>query len=127
MFDIKPIIRSLEKDERILAAYLLGSAARGQMRLDSDIDIALMLLPGKTLSALEVMDLAASLTPRDGRVVDLGLITSQNLVYASEAILSGNRFLCRNEFQADLGAATFLGLAAQYRFERQEIINGYTH
>jgi predicted nucleotidyltransferase len=127
MFDINPIKRLLEKDDRILAAYLLGSAARGQMRSDSDIDIALMLVPGKSISSLEVMDLAASLTPRDGRSVDLGLLTSQNLVYASEAILSGNRFLCRDKFKADLGASTLLGLAVQYRFERQEIVDGYTH
>ena len=80
MLDINPIKQALEKDDRILAAYLLGSAATGQMRPDSDIDIAMMLVPGETLSGLEMMDLAASLTPRDGRSVDLGLLTSQNLV-----------------------------------------------
>lgn len=127
MLDIKSIKQLLEKDDRILAAYLLGSAVKGEMRPDSDIDIALMLKPGKTILSVELIELASSMTIPAGRSVDLGIMTSQNLIYASQVILSGNRFLCRDEFQADLNAATLLGLTLQYKFERQEIVDGYTH
>ena len=126
MFDISGIKQNLNQDNRILAAYLLGSAAHGQLRPDSDIDIAILSVSSAVFSPLDLADLATELTLVAGRSVDLGVVSSQNLIYASEAILTGRRFLCRNVFQTDLRAATLLGLAAQFKFERQEIINGYT-
>lgn len=127
MFDLNLITQQINQDTRILAAYLMGSAANGGMRPDSDVDIALLPKPGQKLSPLDLADMSVSITLSVGRVVDLGVITSQNLIYASEAILKGRRILCHNQFQTDLSVATLLGLTAQLKFERQEIQNGYTH
>jgi hypothetical protein len=58
--------------------------------------------------------------------VDVGILSSRNLIYASEALLKGRRFFCRDTFQTDLAVATLLGLAARFKFERREIIDAYT-
>lgn len=120
------IISSLSGDSRILAAYLLGSAARDALRPDSDLDIAIMPAAGVHFTALELAELAAQLTPLAGRPVDIGLVSPANLIYAREAILSGRRIVCRNPFQADLAAATLLGLAAQFDYERREVVHAYS-
>ena len=127
MLDLSPIEPEIERDRRILSAYVLGSAVSGRMRPDSDLDIAV--LPVATagpLSQVDIAELSATLSLAAGRAVDVGVLSSRNLIYASEAILKGERFFCRDRFQADLAAATLLGLAAQFRYERREIVDAYT-
>lgn len=127
MLDLSPIEQEIARDRRILSAYLLGSAVSGRMRPDSDLDIAV--LPVATaglLGQVDIAELSTNLSLAAGRTVDVGILSSRNLIYASEAILKGERFFCRDTFQADLAAATLLGLAIQFRFERREIVDAYT-
>jgi len=127
MLDLSPIELEIDRDPRILSAYVLGSAVSGRMRPDSDLDIAV--LPVATaglLHQVDIAELSATLSLAAGRVVDLGVLSSRNLIYASEAILKGERFFCRDTFQADLAAATLLGLFIQFNFERREILDAYT-
>ena len=115
----------LDADERILAGFLLGSACRGELRHDSDVDIAILPVGGKELSPVELLELAAALTMETGYLIDLGILSSANLVYARQAILTGERFMCRNESQVDYRVASLLGLAMQFCHERQEILDAY--
>jgi predicted nucleotidyltransferase len=96
------------------------------MRPDSDLDIAVLPVAAKPLSQVDVSELSASLSLAATRTVDVGVLSSRNLIYASEAILKGRRFFCRDTFQTDLAAATLLGLAAWFKLERKEIVDAYT-
>ncbi len=122
---MQSIISYLAHDARVLAAYLLGSAVRDALRPDSDLDVAIMPAGGYHFTPIELAELAAQLTPLAGRPVDIGLISPANLVYARQAILTGRRITCRNVFQADSAAATLLGLAAQFDYERREVVHAY--
>jgi predicted nucleotidyltransferase len=115
-----------ERDPRILAAYLLGSAARDALRPESDLDFGVLLQPGETLSAAELNSLASDLTLSYGRPADVGLVSGLNLIYARQCVLTGIRIFCRDAFRAGLAAATLLGLAGQLDFERREVIRAYT-
>ena len=115
-----------EKEPRILAAYLLGSAVHGTLRPDSDVDFGLLLQPGAVLSALEINDLASELTLGLGRPADVGLISARNLIFARQCVLTGRQIFCRDVFLAGLTVATLLGLAMQLDFERREIVHAYT-
>jgi len=115
-----------EKEPRILAAYLLGSAVHGTLRPDSDVDFGLLLQPGAVLSALEINDLASELTLGLGRPADVGLISARNLIFARQCVLTGKQIFCRDFFRAGLMVATLLGLAMQLDFERREIVHAYT-
>jgi len=119
------VCRRIEKDPRILAAYVVGSAVTDTMRPDSDIDIAILPDVGSDLSPLDVFDLSADLSVITTRTVDLGQLSGRNLVYASEALLKGCRFHCVDIEKADLMASTLLGLAMAFNMERREILDAY--
>jgi predicted nucleotidyltransferase len=126
MLDLSPIQQEMDLDRRILSAYVLGSALSGRMRPDSDLDIAILPVAAGPLSPEDIAQLSASLSLAAERTVDVGVLSSRNLIYACQAILKGNRFFCRDTFQTDLAVATLLGLAARFRFERKEIVDAYT-
>lgn len=109
----------------IAAAYLLGSAVAGQMRDDSDIDIALLPIAGKTVSLQERLAMAAALELQLGRTVDIGVITSANLVYASEAILKGTRIDVGDTDYTEAMETRQLGCYLQFREDRREVEEAY--
>jgi len=116
----------LNSDQRIIAVYALGSVVRDALRAESDIDLALLIAPGASLSAHELAAFSNSLTEIVGRRVDLGLLSAKNLVYTRQALLAGECIYQRPLSKAALMVATWLGLYAGYQEERREILNAYT-
>ena len=124
--NLAPVIPIFENDPRVISVYALGSAARDEMRSDSDIDLALLLTPGTSLPATELVSLATRLSDVLGRPVDLGLLSAMNLVYTRQAVLVG-RCIYRRPFSlAALMVADWLGLYACFQDERQEVLRAYT-
>jgi predicted nucleotidyltransferase len=123
--DFDPILPIFESDSRVLGLYVLGSANSGGMRADSDVDLALMLEPGARMDALERATLAADAAYVLHREVDLGEVSSANLVYSREAILKGCRLMARDEGRVELTEATLLGMYARFHDERKEVAAGY--
>ena len=115
----------LRQDQRVLAAYLLGSAASGRMRPDSDLDLALMSMPEHAISTLDRIALAAELGLTLGMLLDIGELSSANLVSAKEAILTGRRIFVRDPYLADLRACTLLGLYVRFNEDRREVLDAY--
>jgi predicted nucleotidyltransferase len=105
--------------------YLLGSAAKGAMRPDSDIDLALMLTAENNASRSAFVDLGARLTLKLGHEVDIGVISSANLVYARQAILVGKRLYARDRMAVETREAELLGLYARFHEDRAEVLDAY--
>ena len=114
-----------ESDRRFDAAYALGSVVRCQLRKSSDIDIALLPASGVTPMPSDLLELAGLLTDIAGRPVDLGVLSSRNLVYAHQAILTGKRVWRRAGAGVDMRIATLLGLYARFQFDRREVLDAY--
>ncbi|KAF0153883.1 MAG: DNA polymerase beta domain-containing protein region [Syntrophaceae bacterium] len=112
-------------DSRILAVYLLGSALRGNLGPESDIDLALMLEEGAKMSPLERLKIANNLAYKLERSVDLGEISSANLVYSREAFLSGVPVFQRNPEKAALRRAGLMGMYIQFNLDRKEVLDAY--
>lgn len=112
---LQQIIALLNAEEDISAAYLLGSAAKGCLRSDSDIDIAILAREKASVSSWDRLRLAGELSRVVGRTVDLGILSTDNLIYARETLLTGKRILCRDRFFCDMFGATALGLYAESR------------
>ena len=81
--------------------------------------------PGHSLPA-DQGRLAAAISLEIGRVVDLGVLSSANLVYARQAILTGRRIYVRDNKRADLMAAALLGMYARFDLDRREVCDAYT-
>lgn len=122
---LNAIAEAVSRDGRILAAYLLGSAAQGRMREDSDIDIAVIPFASAKINASGLAALAAEITLIAGRTADIGIISSSNLVYARQAILTGESLMCRDDARRDHITANLLGLYAQFHYERREVLDAY--
>ncbi|MFP4035346.1 MAG: type VII toxin-antitoxin system MntA family adenylyltransferase antitoxin [Desulfovermiculus sp.] len=124
--EVKKIADSLKKDERISAAYVLGSAVTDRLRADSDIDIALLPAPGHSLSQMDLLHLSSQLGTCCPRPVDIGILSTHNLIYAKEALLQGECLFCKDQYYHDLFVATALGLYLELRTARREVEHAYT-
>lgn len=83
------IVSHLSGQRHVAAAYLLGSAAEGRLRPDSDVDIAVLPVATHGLPLADRLSLAAELSRIAGRELALGVLTNRNLVYANEAVTGG--------------------------------------
>ncbi len=122
---IEKICTVLKKDPRYAAAYLFGSAANGELRPDSDIDIAVLPSPGVFLIQMDLLKLSSLLEENCGREVDIGILSSKNLIYTREAILKGKCIYEIDDIYCRLFIATVLGLYAQLKIERKEVEDVY--
>jgi predicted nucleotidyltransferase len=126
MHDVEAVVTTLSRDTAVDAVYLLGSAASGRMRPDSDLDIAVVPAGGREFTAMDQGRLAAAISLELGRVVDLGVLSSANLVYARQAILTGRRIYARDPKRTDLLAAALLGMYERFNLDRREVRDAYT-
>lgn len=110
----------------LCAAFLHGSAATGTLRPDSDLDIALLACPGVTIPAVARFEAAGELAAVFHRPVDLGTLSTRNLVYARAAILHGRLLFTRDRLHSDRFAATVLALYADLQENRKEVLVAYT-
>ncbi|WP_291319920.1 nucleotidyltransferase domain-containing protein [Desulfonatronospira sp.] len=124
-YQFKQIIEHVRQDERILALYLMGSAATGKMRPDSDVDLAVLVRDPKVFNDMDRLHLAGDLAFRTGLMLDIGEISSSNLVYAKEALLKGQKIFVRDESEADLKACTLLGMYIVFNEARQRVLRAY--
>ena len=119
------VIAELKGIPEIAAAYLLGSAATGRLRPDSDIDIALLLDSKQSISLKTRLELAGRQELRLGRTIDIGIITDQNLVYAYEAITKGIRILTNYPAFVESTEMRILGNYLTYKEDIQEVEAAY--
>lgn len=119
------LVEALECDRRICAAFLLGSAVSDRMRPESDVDIAILPISGQKLNDMDKLALAAELSLQSGKPVDIGILSSQNLVYAKEAILTGKEIFTKDRKYTDLMTTTFLGMYIMFQEERREVLDAY--
>lgn len=119
------LAEALHDEPRILAAYLHGSFGAPAFRKDSDVDCALLLYPGQGISALETMNIASRLSALLKCSLDLGVLTTRNLVYFTQAIYNGHRVLCRDESLADALVANAFSLYGKLKEDRREVDAAY--
>jgi len=122
---LENLSRRLKEDKRICAAYLHGSAVKGGMRPNSDVDIALLLVPGQHLTTLERLELSADLEIVLGRSVDIGILSTNNVVYAKEVAAGGQILFTKNQLESDRFIAHALSMYAELQSSRQEILKAY--
>ncbi len=116
----------LKQEPRVIAAYLMGSVLKSHFRKDSDIDIAILPAPGSDISLMTRLEMAAALSTILHHPVDIGLLGTQDLIYAKETIVKGECIFCRDKYARDLFAATALSLYLQLKQQRVEVEHAYT-
>jgi predicted nucleotidyltransferase len=115
----------LHSAEAVEAAYLLGSAATGRLRRDSDVDIAVLPRHGGHLSLADRLALASSLAVVFGRPVDVGVLSTTNIVYAKEAVATGKIIFERDRLATGRFAMLTLSMYAALQEARREVLRAY--
>lgn len=121
----KHLTSILKEKSGIAAAYLLGSAVTEKLRSDSDIDIALLPMENQEISLQSRLELAALLEAKLHRVIDIGVITAKNLIYASEAILNGRCIVNLQKDYTEAAETRLLGCYFTFRQDRKEVEESY--
>ena len=95
--DLAPLKLVLERQDGISCAWLFGSAARGEARADSDLDIACLFEadPPHTLAGLH-LDLADELSAAASRPVDLVVLNRAPVDLIHRVLRDGILLLDRN-------------------------------
>jgi predicted nucleotidyltransferase len=125
MSAIDTIQEILKQDERINSAFLHGSFGTAQQTEKSDLDIAVLMKDGEKLSASDRLELVTKLEENFTRIVDLGVLSAEALVYAVQAIGKGKILFIKNQYQHDLKIATLLAQYAQLKEDRVEVERAY--
>jgi predicted nucleotidyltransferase len=115
----------LEREPAVAAAYLLGSAAAGRLRADSDLDIALLPARGSSILPEQRLALAADLEDLVGRVVDVGILSTNNLVYAKETVANGRVIFERDPAARARFVALVFSMYADLQENRREVLYAY--
>jgi len=114
----------LEVLPSLVAAYLHGSATKGRLRKESDLDIALLLAENRN-SGANLSQLGADLELIVGRPVHLGVLSLDSLIYAAEVYQHGWELICLNREQHDRFFMRLLSTYADYNFARREVLSSY--
>jgi predicted nucleotidyltransferase len=105
------------------AIYLFGSAARNELRADSDIDIAF--LSNETYSPLEIYHKSQELADKLQRPVDLINLKNSSTVFAFQVISKGRKILLTDKHQSETFEYLAYSSYARLNEERQEILKQY--
>lgn len=122
---LEAVVSYLSGQGHVAAAYLLGSAAEGRLRPDSDVDIAVLPLAPNGLPLAERLSMAAELSRLAGREVDLGVLTTRNLVYAKEAVTRGRLIFERDHSTTATFEMYALSMYASLQEARREVLRAY--
>lgn len=93
---LRKVTEKLEKDKRVIFAYLYGSAARGTMGEDSDVDIAVFLENPKQDPLLEA-DISLELEQTLDRGVDVRIINHAPAIFTNQVLKEGILLFSRDE------------------------------
>ena len=115
----------LKDYDEVAAVYLLGSVVTGQLRDDSDIDIAVLPAGRQVVSMQTRLELAGLLETKLGRTIDIGIIDAHNLIYASEAILRGKRIVTLQKEYTEMTEMRLLGCYLVFKEDRKEVEESY--
>ena len=85
---LQNITKKLRKDKRIIFAYLYGSAARGDMREDSDVDIAVFLENPEDDPLLDA-SISLELEEIAGIRVDVRIINHAPAIFINQVLKDG--------------------------------------
>jgi predicted nucleotidyltransferase len=113
------------RESNIVAVWLLGSALTGRLRDDSDVDFAIYYEPGTArdfdVRGRLLLDLEAILQ----RTVDLGRLSSRNLVYAVQATQHGQLLYARDPQEALAIVSRMQSLYLDLKHDRKIVEDAY--
>ena len=122
----KILVEKLHRVPSICAAFIHGSVVTGGFRSDSDLDIAILPEQGEKITVTEKMAIGGELESLIGRPVDIGIMSTNNLIYVKEVVEHGELLFTRNSFFSECFLSTCLSMYIDLQQERREVLYAYS-
>jgi predicted nucleotidyltransferase len=122
---IDSCIKRFAKESNLMAVWILGSAVTDRLRDDSDVDFALYYRPGSQLDLAAYGQLVLDLERILGRTVDLGRLSSRNVVYAVQATQNGKLIFAPDPQEAIAFASRMQSLYLDLKQDRKIVEEAY--
>ena len=113
------------REPTIMAVWILGSAVSDRLREDSDVDFAIFYTPGTVRDLAALGGLVLDLERVLGRTVDLGQLSSRNVVYAVQATQHGKLLYARDPLEATAFAGRMQSLYLDLKHDRKIVEDAY--
>ncbi len=104
----------------IVALYVFGSAAKGELTNESDIDIAL--LSEKKIEKHRLLDAKTILTQKLNRDIDLIDLNSENLVFQYEILKTGKKLFSSNQLKTDQIELRLMTMYLDFQDMRKDLL-----
>jgi predicted nucleotidyltransferase len=118
-------IERFAREPNIMAVWILGSAVTDRLRNDSDVDFAIYYRPGTTRDLAAQGGLVLDLERILERTVDLGKLSSRNLVYAVQATQLGKLLYARDPQDAVAFVSRMQSLYLDLKHDRKIVEDAY--
>jgi predicted nucleotidyltransferase len=105
------------------AIYAYGSVVNNTERADSDLDLGLLMPPGKNIP--DLLGLRATLSAIAGREVDISDLRQAGTVLQKEVLAKGIELYSANREQTLVWEATALSEYADHQFKIRGILNDF--
>jgi len=109
----------------LLAVWGIGSAFSGRLRDDSDVDFALLYKRDSRSDTVRLGKLSVDLESILGMRVDLGRLSTRNLVYTHQAISAGTLLYQRSPELVHEFVGRALSLYLDLKQDRKEVEEAY--
>lgn len=121
----KKIKEILSANPLIIAAFVHGSVAKGTARNESDLDLAVIMIKGRSLSGLDLLKISGEISQFSGREVHLAQLSLNTLYFCKQVIEHGILLFTNDQFQTDLFCCTALAMYIKLKEDSKEVINAY--
>jgi len=118
-------IERFAREPQIKAVWMLGSALTDRLRADSDVDFAVYYTPGSELDFSAYGRLIVDLERVLNRKVDLGRLSSRNVVYAIQATHEGQLLFAHDVEEAIAFAGRMQSLYVDLKQDRKIVEDAY--
>lgn len=118
-------IERFAREPNIMAVWMLGSAVTDRLREDSDVDFAIYYKPGTVRDLAAYGALVLDLERVLGRTVDLGQLRSRNLVYAVQAMQTGELLYARDPQKVTAFTGRMQSLYFDLKHDRKVVEDAY--
>lgn len=112
-------------ESAIVAVWVFGSAVSGRLREDSDVDFAVFYAPDAARDIADRARLVGDLEAILQRSVDLGRLSSRNLVYAVQATQRGKLLYARDPQEALAFVSRMYSLYLDLKYDRKVVEDAY--
>lgn len=122
---LEKCVERFRTESRLLAVWGLGSAFGGAWRVDSDVDFAVLPRSQGIRDFRAEGELVADLEAIVKRRVDVGFITTRNLVYANQAIRNGILVFARDPEAVNEFVGRLFSLYPDFKRDRKVVEEAY--